>query len=174
MIWGGITNHCYLYYGEVPGSAQCLAGYYHEGKQWDKLDDSIVYISDFDSALVVYCRKSYSSYDLGAIATIDSTQSDSSGANTIVGTIPIAIAQSHRDVKGIGLLNRGAIRKTPDGYDILVTSDREVRIHDGYKFGDNLIAGRMMKTFEKLQTVNATHYSKRGGFRVWGSEQATA
>jgi len=90
--------------------------------------------------------------------------------NGILGRMPILQLTSRKEVPGTGTLSRGAFVKTRAGFDLVLTQTRELRIHDGLKFGNNLIADRYMKKFGKLQSAAALHYDPLSGVLVFGTE----
>jgi hypothetical protein len=147
-----------------------FAGYFHPTFQVDSVDIGILRLSEFEHCLIGYGRIGYALWDLTDTKIVNDELSDSTLAP--LGRNPIVVFRSRKDVKGIGCLSVGAVCKTRDGIDLVVTQNKEIRIFDGYKFGDNLLASRYQRKFDTLQAQIATHFDKRSGFLVFGTKAA--
>lgn len=167
MVWGCISGGPFVYYSSMEKDDRSTLGYYDPSAQVHRSDDAVTYLSAFDRTVIAYGKNSFTLFDLSSLQTYNDETDPTASAASIR---PIMQVVLQKFVKGIGCLDRGSVRKTKEGFDIVITSDRELRIHDGTQFGPNLIASRYQKKFDRLQASTATHYDKRSGFIVWGTQ----
>jgi len=149
---------------------QRFGGYFHPAFQADATDFGITALSEFEHAIIGYGRLGYALWDLTDTKIVNDESAEATLAP--LGRNPITILRTRKNVRGIGCLSAGAVCKAQDGYDLVVTQNKEVRIFDGYKFGDNLIALRYQTKFDRLQAEIAMHFDKRTGLLVWGTAGA--
>jgi len=168
IVFGACDHAPNYFYSET--AEKSLVGYYFPGWQNGILSDECRDLSEFENTLIVYCSRGWALFDLTSAVLKATDPVDPTTNNGILGRMPILQLTSRKEVPGTGILSRGAFVKTRAGFDLVLTQTRELRIHDGLKFGNNLIADRYMKKFGKLQSAAALHYDPLSGVLVFGTE----
>jgi len=139
-------------------------GYYRSDIQYDVIDDSINALRYYPAAgISALCNKSTVTWDVENFV-----EKGSQG----IGESIVALAQRRTVNNQIGCIAWGSICQVENGVDIVFTSDSEIRMFDGVKYGPNLAANKMMKLLTKLQHVVSASYDMFSGYLLWGTESA--
>lgn len=164
FLFGHIEGDTKLYYSQTGDKS--LAGYFHPGHQFDKCDNPITKLSAFPGILIGYQPNGFCSWDIKNTLTMNNV--DSGGQD--IGEQPITVVLTRTETEGIGILDSASLVKTLEGYDLVITQNREVRTHNGTKFSDNIVVDRIQNKMSKLQAVSAIHYDKVSGLLIYGTE----
>jgi hypothetical protein len=65
----------------------------------------------------------------------------------------------------------GSVAKDENGSDILLSTEKELIVFDGTKFGPNLLSERIMNRVSKLQNAVAARYDTFNGYIFEGTEE---
>jgi hypothetical protein len=170
FLLGAISGSPFHYYSQT-GYAPSV-GYYNPFYQTDHLDDIPVEIEFGDTQAYIIMSGSTLMIDLSTSNTInsdDTTTVNAQGAS-LLGAMPIAVLTSKSYLsKAIGALCANAVKKSSEGFIIVITQDKEVRTLSPNGYSANLIAGMIMKQLEQWQSAVSIHFDKRQGILIYGT-----
>jgi hypothetical protein len=157
------SNSNMLYYCQTLYSQ--FIGCFHEGLQYDELDSDIAELSEFPDYLVAY-----GTHETGWKWALNSAQVISDQTENAVGE-SISILASRTVLPGKFGVIPGSVAKDENGSDILLSTEKELIVFDGTKFGPNLLSERIMNRVSKLQNAVAARYDTFNGYIFEGTEE---
>ena len=148
-----------IYYCQLKDGALSLAGFYHAGFQYSRVDDAVQAISRFPDKVVLYCSNSTHSlftneYDLRELPE--------------VGESIAIITSQNTDDHNVGIIDYGTLQHIDFGIDIMVSSDYGIRMFDGVKFTENIAENRIMNRMRQMNSAMASSYDPINGYIIWG------
>jgi len=158
FMFTAATNDTKVNYSQMPTYFEYLAGQHNEAYQYAEVKDGIQELMEFPDKVVVFCN--HSTHSLPTNNYTEQTVPD-------VGEVVVVISGQTVADHNIGT-TYGAIAKKDQNTAIVITREPAIRIFDGFKYGENLAADRLMKKLRALQAAYLVSYDAVNGFMFWG------
>ena len=153
-------------YSQLPLNAEYLGGHYYSEFQNQRIKDAIRSIREFPGSLVIFCANS--------TWRIQTNVSDILTTPEVGEAIAVVTGIDLVD-QAIGIQHEGSLQPLENGSVACITSEPQVRIFDGYQYGEALCNDKDGKSFilndiQKLQPEVSVGYDPLMGYIIWGTE----